>query len=68
MTEPADPLHFEDIQVGQVIPMGACAVDGEALTAFIEQFAPHRPAAEGAPEAVTRNPDVLACYLGEEAL
>ncbi|MPZ56170.1 MAG: ATP-binding cassette domain-containing protein [Rhizobiales bacterium] len=24
--------------------------------------------AEGAPEAVTRNPDVLACYLGEEAL
>ena len=52
MTEPADPLHFEDIQVGQVIPMGACAVDGEALTAFIEQFAPHRPAAEGAPEAM----------------
>jgi branched-chain amino acid transport system ATP-binding protein len=24
--------------------------------------------AEGAPEEVTRNPDVLACYLGEEAL
>jgi branched-chain amino acid transport system ATP-binding protein len=24
--------------------------------------------AEGAPEAVTRDPDVLACYLGEEAL
>ena len=24
--------------------------------------------AEGAPEDVTRNPDVLACYLGEEAL
>jgi branched-chain amino acid transport system ATP-binding protein len=24
--------------------------------------------AEGTPEVVTRNPDVLACYLGEEAL
>jgi len=24
--------------------------------------------AEGSPEAVTRDPEVLACYLGEEAL
>ncbi|MEH6663376.1 MAG: acyl dehydratase [Brevundimonas sp.] len=52
MTEPADPLHFEDIQVGQVIPIGACAVDGGALDGFIERFAPHWPAADGAPEAM----------------
>lgn len=52
MTEPADPLHFEDIQVGQVIPMGACTVDGEALADFINRFAPHWPAADGAPEAM----------------
>ena len=52
MTEPADPLHFEDIQVGQVLPMGACAVDGEALAGFIERFAPHWLAADGAPDAM----------------
>ncbi|MFN4295437.1 MAG: acyl dehydratase [Brevundimonas sp.] len=52
MTEPTDPLHFEDIQVGQVIPIGACAVDAEALEGFIERFAPHWPAADGAPEAM----------------
>lgn len=52
MTDPADPLHFEDIQVGQVIPMGACAVDGDALAGFIERFAPHWTATDGAPEAM----------------
>ncbi|MFN3815773.1 acyl dehydratase [Brevundimonas sp.] len=52
MTESADFLHFEDIQVGQVIPMGACAVDGQALDGFIERFAPHWSAGDGAPEAM----------------
>ena len=52
MTEPADLLHFEDIQVGQVVPMGACAVDGDALDGFIARFAPHWPASDGAPEAM----------------
>lgn len=52
MTETAAPLHFEDIQVGQVIPLGACAVDADALAAFIERFAPGWPAADGAPEAM----------------
>lgn len=53
MTEPAAPaLHFEDIQVGQVIPLGACAVDADGLAAFIERFAPGWSAADGAPEAM----------------
>lgn len=50
--ETAGPLHFEDIQVGQVIPLGACAVDAESLAAFIERFAPSWSAADGAPEAM----------------
>ena len=52
MPEATDRLYFEDIQVGQVIPMGACAVDAEALAGFIQRFAPHWPAADGAPEAM----------------
>ena len=52
MTESPDRLYFEDIQVGQVIPIGACAVDEEALASFITRFAPQWPAADGAPEAM----------------
>lgn len=48
----AAPLHFEDLEVGQVLPLGACAVDAEALAAFVERFAPGWEAANGAPEAM----------------
>ena len=50
----SDPLsaHFEDIEVGQVIPLGACAVDGEALEVFAERFAPGWDVAYGAPDAL----------------
>ena len=38
----SDPLlvHFEDLETGQVVPLGACAVDQAALDAFVERFAP----------------------------
>jgi branched-chain amino acid transport system ATP-binding protein len=39
-----------------------------ALSRHIVVVNSGRVIAEGTPEAVTRHPDVLACYLGEEAL
>lgn len=51
MSEPLH-LHFEDLAVGEVASLGACAVDETALTAFIERFAPGWDAAYGAPDAM----------------
>jgi len=50
----SDPLHvhFEDLDVGQVINLGAVAVDGGAMDLFIERFAPGWDAAYGAPDAM----------------
>lgn len=50
----SDPLaaHFEDMEVGQVIPLGACAVDAEALEVFAERFSPGWDVAYGAPDAL----------------
>lgn len=45
-------LHFEDLGVGQVIPLGACAVDQAGLDLFIERFAPGWDPAYGAPDAM----------------
>lgn len=45
-------LHFEDLDVGQVVGLGACAVDGEALEGFIARFAPDWSAEDGAPDAM----------------
>lgn len=45
-------VHFEDLGVGQVIPLGACAVDQAALDLFVERFAPGWDAAYGAPDAM----------------
>lgn len=49
-----DPLaaHFEDMEVGQVLSLGACAVDGDALAVFVERFAPGWDPAYGAPDAL----------------
>ena len=51
----SDPLHvhFEDLGVGEVVNLGACAVDAEALELFIERFAPGWDPAYGAPDAMT---------------
>ncbi|WP_395942191.1 acyl dehydratase, partial [Brevundimonas aurantiaca] len=50
----SDPLlvHFEDLETGQVVPLGACAVDPGALDLFVERFAPGWDAAYGAPDAM----------------
>ena len=51
----SDPLHvhFEDLGVGEVVNLGACAVDADALELFIERFAPGWDVAYGAPDAMT---------------
>lgn len=51
MTEPLH-VHFEDFEIGQVIPLGACAVDAGALDLFAERFMPGWDVAYGAPEAM----------------
>ncbi len=50
----SDPLHvhFEDIENGQVLQLGAVAVDEAGLEAFAERFAPGWDAAYGAPDAM----------------
>ncbi|MNE40474.1 hypothetical protein D3C77_153320 [compost metagenome] len=51
MTEPLH-IHFEDLEIGQVISLGACAVDAGALDLFAERFMPGWDTAYGAPEAM----------------
>lgn len=51
MTEPLH-VHFEDLEIGQVVPLGACAVDAGALDLFAERFLPGWDTAYGAPEAM----------------
>ena len=50
----SDPLHvhFEDLEVGQVVPLGAIAVDEAGLEIFAERFAPGWDVAYGAPDAL----------------
>ncbi len=45
-------LHFEDLAIGQVVPLGACAVDAAALALFCEKFAPAWDVENGAPDAL----------------
>lgn len=51
MSEPLH-LHFEDLAVGEVIPLGACMVDDAAMAVFVERFSPGWDAAYGAPDAM----------------
>lgn len=50
----ADPLHahFEDLEVGQVLQLGAAAVDETAIGLFVDHFAPGWDPAYGAPDAL----------------
>lgn len=45
-------VHFEDLDVGQVLQLGACAVDEAGLSLFAERFAPGWDVAYGAPDAM----------------
>ena len=46
------PAAFDDLQIGQVVSLGAAAVDPAALDAFIAGFAPGWTADRGAPDAM----------------
>lgn len=46
------PAHFDDIRVGQVVNLGVCAVDGDAVIAFCKSFAGHWDSENGAPDAM----------------
>ena len=50
----SDPLHvhFEDLENGQVLQLGACAVDEAAIELFVDRFAPGWDVAYGAPDAM----------------
>ena len=45
-------VHFEDLDNGQVLQLGAIAVDEPTIQAFVERFAPGWDIAYGAPDAM----------------
>jgi hypothetical protein len=46
------PAFFDEIEIGQVVSLGAAAVDARVLDSFITAFAPDWDAADGAPDAL----------------
>jgi len=46
------PGAFDDIEIGQVVSLGATAVDATALEHFVTAFAPGWGAERGAPDAM----------------
>jgi hypothetical protein len=46
------PAPFDDIEIGQVVPLGACAVDAQALEAFCAAFTPGWTVDRGAPDSM----------------
>lgn len=46
------PARFDDIEIGQVVSLGAMAVEAKALDAFIAAFTPGWAAERGAPDAM----------------
>ena len=46
------PARFDDIEIGQVVALGAAAVDAEVLGAFISAFTPGWAPERGAPDAM----------------
>ena len=46
------PAAFDDIQIGQVVSLGACAIQAEALQAFVDAFTPGWTVDRGAPDAM----------------
>ena len=46
------PARFDDIEVGQVVPLGAAKIDAESLARFVEGFAPGWDIERGAPDSM----------------
>jgi len=46
------PDGFDDITMGQVIPLGGARIESEALAAFVAAFAPGWDLSRGAPDAM----------------
>jgi hypothetical protein len=46
------PGHFEDIEIGQVVSLGATVIDPTTMGAFIAAFAPGWDIGVGAPDAM----------------
>jgi hypothetical protein len=46
------PGYFEDIEIGQVVSLGAAVLDPQAMGAFIAAFAPKWDIGRGAPDAM----------------
>jgi hypothetical protein len=46
------PARFDDIEIGQVVSLGACAVDPGALETFCGAFTPGWGVERGAPDAM----------------
>ena len=46
------PAHFEDIDIGAVVSLGAAVVDAGAIQSFSAAFAPGWDAENGAPDAM----------------
>ena len=46
------PAPFDDIQIGQVVHLGAAGVDEAALLAFIKAFMPRWTLEQGTPDAM----------------
>lgn len=47
------PASFDDIEIGQVVSLGAMAVDAEALEVFCKAFTPGWTTDRGAPDSMT---------------
>jgi hypothetical protein len=47
------PAYFDEIAVGQVVSLGAAAVDAEMLASFVEAFTPGWSVERGLPDALT---------------
>jgi hypothetical protein len=46
------PAHFEDIEIGQVIALGATVLEQAELEAFVKAFCPGWPIEQGAPDSM----------------
>jgi hypothetical protein len=45
-------MDFDEMEIGQVVPLGATAVDNEAVTEFVRRFAPGWAIERGLPDAM----------------